>query len=48
MHTIHNVKYVTEESFEVVKNILGFKKINDYYKLGWKAFLNSQKIKSQE
>ena len=38
VHTIHNAKCTPEESFEVAKNILGFKKVGDYYELGWELF----------
>ena len=38
VHTIHNAKCTPEESFDVAKNVLGFKKVDDHYELGWKLF----------
>jgi len=38
IHTIHNAKCSTEESFNVAKKKLGFKKVKDHYELGWKLF----------
>ncbi len=38
VHTIHNAKCTAEESFEVAKNKLGFKKVDDHYELGWELF----------
>jgi ubiquinone/menaquinone biosynthesis C-methylase UbiE len=38
VHTIHNAKCTAEESFEVAKNVLGFKKVNEHYELGWELF----------
>ncbi len=38
VHTIHNAKCTPEESFEVAKNVLGFKKVEDHYELGWELF----------
>ncbi len=38
VHTIHNARCTPEESFEVAKNTLGFKKVGDYYELGWELF----------
>ncbi|MDP6119739.1 MAG: class I SAM-dependent methyltransferase [Candidatus Pacebacteria bacterium] len=38
IHTIHNAKCTEDESFEVAKEKLGFKKVNDHYELGWELF----------
>lgn len=38
IHTIHNAKCTPEESFEISKNVLGFKKVDDHFELGWELF----------
>ena len=38
VHTIHNAKCTPDESFEVAKTVLGFKKVDDHYELGWELF----------
>ncbi|HLC94754.1 MAG TPA: methyltransferase domain-containing protein [Patescibacteria group bacterium] len=38
MHTMHNAQCSQEESFEIARNILDFKKINGHYELGWELF----------
>lgn len=43
VHTIHNAKCTAEESFEVAKNILGFRKVDDHYEFGWELFFLTAK-----
>jgi ubiquinone/menaquinone biosynthesis C-methylase UbiE len=38
VHTIHNAQCSVEESFAVAKEVLGFKKIDNHYELGWELF----------
>lgn len=44
IHQIHNAKCSEEESFEIAREMLGFKKKEDHYELGWQlGFLRAQK-----
>ncbi len=38
VHTIHNAKCSAKESFRIAKDMLGFKKVEDKYELGWELF----------
>ena len=38
VHTIHNAKCNPNESFNLARELLGFKKVGDHFELGWELF----------
>ena len=38
VHTIHNARVSPDVSFDLAKSILGWKKVDDHFELGWELF----------